>query len=153
MNANGAVSRLTDHLGYWMRMVSNHVSFAFARRLEGKDVTVAEWVMMRELRDAGPLAPNRLAGRMGMTRGAISKLADRLVAKALVTRDDDPADGRAHVLALSDAGSLLVPDLARLADENDEAAFACLTAEERAQLDRILRKIAGAHGLKSSPTD
>jgi len=152
MSANGAVSRLTDHLGYWMRMVSNHVSFAFARRLEGKDVTVAEWVMMRELRDAGPLAPNRLAGRMGMTRGAISKLADRLVAKALVTRDDDPADGRAHVLALSDAGSLLVPDLARLADENDEAAFACLTAEERAQLDRILRKIAGAHGLKSSPT-
>ena len=152
MSANGAVSRLTDHLGYWMRMVSNHVSFAFARRLEGKDVTVAEWVMMRELRDAGPLAPNRLAGRMGMTRGAISKLADRLVAKALVTRDDDPPDGRAHVLALSDAGSLLVPDLARLADENDEAAFACLTAEERAQLDRILRKIAGAHGLKSSPT-
>ncbi|CAO3362652.1 MarR family winged helix-turn-helix transcriptional regulator [Azospirillum melinis] len=152
MNANGAVSRLTDHLGYWMRMVSNHVSFAFARRLEGKDVTVAEWVMMRELQDAGPLAPNRLAGRMGMTRGAISKLADRLVAKALVTRDDDPADGRAHVLALSEAGSRILPELARLADENDEAAFACLTAEERAQLDRILRKIAGSHGLKSSPT-
>ncbi|MBY6265036.1 MarR family transcriptional regulator [Azospirillum sp. 412522] len=143
---------MTDHLGYWMRMVSNHVSFAFARRLEGKDVTVAEWVMMRELHSAEPLAPHRLAGRMGMTRGAISKLADRLVAKALVTRSDDPADGRAHMLALSDAGRLLVPDLARLADENDADAFGCLTADERTQLDRILRKIAAAHGLKGSPT-
>lgn len=152
MPSRDSISDLTDHLGYWMRMVSNHVSFAFARRLEGMDVTVAEWVMMRELFGAGPLAPNRLAARMGMTRGAISKLADRLVAKALVTRHDDPSDGRAHRLALSEAGSLLVPELARLADENDEAAFACLTADERAQLDRLLKKIAGALGLKNSPT-
>ncbi|MFP5514034.1 MAG: MarR family winged helix-turn-helix transcriptional regulator [Alphaproteobacteria bacterium] len=152
MKTRESMSRLTDHLGYWMRMVSNHVSLAFARRLEGKDVTVAEWVMMRDLQDAGPLAPNRLAERMGMTRGAISKLADRLVAKGLVTRRDDPSDGRAQSLELSETGSLLLPELARLADENDAAAFDCLTPEERAQLDRLLKKIAGAHGLKNSPT-
>lgn len=151
MRSPDTISGLTDHLGYWMRLVSNHVSFAFARRLEGMDVTVAEWVMLRELYATGPLAPNRLAGRMGMTRGAISKLADRLVAKALVTRSDDPKDGRAHSLALSEAGALLVPELARLADENDAAAFGCLTPDERAQIDRILKKVAAAQGLKGSP--
>ena len=35
-------SDLTSHLGYWLRHVSNHVSHAFARKLESRDVTVAE---------------------------------------------------------------------------------------------------------------
>ncbi len=38
---------LTSHLGYWLRYVSNHASHAFARKLDGRDVTVAEWVVMR----------------------------------------------------------------------------------------------------------
>ena len=51
------VSDLETHLGYWLRMVSNQVSLAFAKRLEAKDVTVAEWVVMRELYDVETLAP------------------------------------------------------------------------------------------------
>ncbi len=34
-------SELTEHLGYWLRLVSNHVSHTFAARLAAKDVTVA----------------------------------------------------------------------------------------------------------------
>ncbi|MGH7103573.1 MAG: MarR family winged helix-turn-helix transcriptional regulator [Acetobacteraceae bacterium] len=71
-----SASDLTDHLGYWLRYVSNHVSQAFARKVEAHGVTVAEWVLMRQLPDEKALAPSRLAERMGMTRGAISKLAD-----------------------------------------------------------------------------
>ena len=56
-------------------------------------MTVAEWVLMRQLLDEEALAPSRLAERMGMTRGAVSKLADRLIAKSLLTRNADPAMG------------------------------------------------------------
>ncbi|MEI9903207.1 MAG: hypothetical protein WDN06_03970 [Asticcacaulis sp.] len=42
-------SHLEAHLGYWMRFVSNHVSQAFARKVEAHGVTVAEWVVLREL--------------------------------------------------------------------------------------------------------
>jgi DNA-binding MarR family transcriptional regulator len=38
---------------------------------------------------------------MGMTRGAISKLADRLIAKSLLVRTADPQDGRAQSLSLT----------------------------------------------------
>ena len=96
------IAALTDHLGYWLRLVSNHVSHAFARGIEGQGVTVAEWVVLRQLYDVDALAPSRLAERMGMTRGAISKLADRLIAKALIARTEDPDDGLAvpgHLLA------------------------------------------------------
>ena len=52
------VSDLTAHLGYWLRLVSNHVSHAFAQKLEAENVTVAEWVMMRSLYDHKAIAPS-----------------------------------------------------------------------------------------------
>ena len=79
------MSSLESHLGYWLRYVSNHVSHAFALKLAAGGVTVAEWVVLRELYD-GESAPSALADRLGMTRGAISKLADRLIAKDMIVR-------------------------------------------------------------------
>ena len=43
------ISDLTTHLGYWLRLVSNPVSQAFARKVELAGVTVAEWVFLRAL--------------------------------------------------------------------------------------------------------
>jgi DNA-binding MarR family transcriptional regulator len=146
-------SDLTDHLGYWLRYVSNHVSQAFARKVEAHGVTVAEWVLMRELLDDEALAPSRLADRMGMTRGAITKLADRLIAKSMLTRKADPGDGRAQTLALTVKGRRLVPELAALADANDAEFFDHLAPKDRAALLRILRGIVEKRGLRSVPVD
>lgn len=145
------VSGLTSHLGYWLRFVSNHVSHAFARKLEAEGVTVAEWAMLRELYGADALGPSRLAEKMGLTRGAISKLADRLVAKQLVKREERDDDARAHLLALSAAGRNLVPRLAGLADINDAEFFDHLTAEERSVIEGILKGIVQRRGLKAIP--
>jgi DNA-binding MarR family transcriptional regulator len=153
MPSDPPVSDLTAHLGYWLRYVSNHVSQAFARKVEARGVTVAEWVLMRQLMGAEALAPSRLAERMGMTRGAISKLADRLIAKSLLRRAADPKDGRAQTLSLTAKGRKLVPELAALADANDSEFFAHLTPQDRAALLRILRGVVEQRGLKSLPVD
>lgn len=146
-------SELDAHLGYWLRYVSNHVSQGFARKVEAYGVTVAEWVLMRQLLHEEALAPSRLAERMGMTRGAISKLADRLIAKSMLARVADPNDGRAQTLTLTSAGRALVPELAALADENDAEFFDHLASKDRAALLRILREIVERRGLKSLPID
>src|SRR5690349_18140918 len=99
MPSRSTPSRMTDHLGLWLRYVSNHVSLPFARRVEEKGVTVAEWVLLRSLYGRTS-APSRLAREIGMTRGAVTKLADRLIAKDLLARRADPDDGRAQTLAL-----------------------------------------------------
>lgn len=153
MMAPPKIPALTDHLGYWMRQVSNHVSQSFARKLAGKGVTTAEWVLMRVLYDVDGLAPSRIADQLGMTRGAISKLADRLIDKKMLTRAENPEDQRAHTLSLSRRGRDLVPELAQLADENDAALFRDLTDTERSRMEAILRKIAESHGLRHVPVD
>jgi DNA-binding MarR family transcriptional regulator len=145
------VSDLTAHLGFWMRMVSNHVSHAFAAKLADKEVTVAEWSLMRALYGKDPTPPSRLADDMGMTRGAITKLADRLIAKALVVREASPDDRRAQTLALTERGTDLVPALAALADRNDEEFFECLTGDEREILQRLLRRMAERGRMTAMP--
>jgi DNA-binding MarR family transcriptional regulator len=146
------VADLESHLGYWMRYVSNHVSHAFARGLAEEDVTVAEWAVMRLLLDK-PAAPSRLAADMGMTRGAITKLADRLIAKSLAIRTQDKQDRRAQTLTLTARGRTLTPKLAQLADKNDAAFFGHLSADERQHIERILKDIVARHGLLARPVD
>ncbi len=146
------ISGLEDHLGYWLRYVSNHVSNAFRRKVEAKGVTVAEWVVLRELY-AGSLAPSAVAERIGMTRGAISKLADRLEEKALLTRASGKNDGRYQELALTPAGRVLVPQLALLADQNDEEFFGHLSREERAAIEHLMKEIVRKSGLRAVPID
>ena len=147
------VSDLDAHAGYWMRMVSNAVTQEFAQRIASENVTVAEWAFMRMLYDAEAMPPSVLAARMDMTRGAISKLADRLQAKGLVRRTENRQDKRAHTLSLSAEGRTKVPVLASLADMNDAEFFGALADEERACLDRILRALVARRGLKSVPVD
>jgi DNA-binding MarR family transcriptional regulator len=146
-------SGLQDHLGYWLRAVSNAVSHRFARKVAGEGVTVAEWVFLRALYEVDRIAPSLLAERMGITRGAISKLADRLREKNLVQRAANPGDGRAHLLGLTPAGRALVPRLAAIADANDAAFFDALATEERSRLEALLRKIATARELTGVPID
>ncbi|MGE3143629.1 MAG: MarR family winged helix-turn-helix transcriptional regulator, partial [Hyphomonadaceae bacterium] len=140
---------LEAHLGYWLRRVSNHVSHAFARKLAARGVTVAEWALLRVLYERAPTAPSQAAREMGMTRGAITKLADRLIAKGLLARAADARDGRAQTLALTAKGAAFVPRLAALADQNEAECFAMLSEAERRTLERLLRKLSAEHGLSA----
>jgi DNA-binding MarR family transcriptional regulator len=147
------VSDLKKHVGFWMRFVSNHVSHVFARRLLESEVTVAEWVVMREMYGREEMAPSELAELTGMTRGAASKLVDRLVGKGLMTRKDRTDDRRFQEIALTSAGRKMIPALAAAADENDEEFFAPLTKGEREKLLTTLKKLVQAHGLHRFPTE
>jgi DNA-binding MarR family transcriptional regulator len=147
------VSDLEAHLGYWLRFVSNHVSYAFQRAIESEGVSVAEWVVLRALYDEEAAVPSQMAEQLGMTRGAISKLIDRLSAKSLVLRTPSTRDRRSQTVALTSAGRELVPILAGLADENDRTFFATLSAEEHQALLGMMKNLVQSHGLKQVPTE
>ncbi len=145
------VSELEKHVGYWLRFVSNHVSHAFMQKVEAKGVTVAEWAVMREMLEAGPVSPSQLAERLGMTRGAISKLVERLCGKALVERTTSDGDRRYQSVALTAKGKKLVPLLAQLADENDREFFGHMAGDARTDLVQLLKDVVHRHGWKGVP--
>lgn len=146
-----AASPLNAHLGYWLRFVSNQVSHAFALKLGAHDVTVAEWVVLRELFEGTGMIQTALADRIGMTRSAISKLADRLAAKQLIDRLYDEDDRRTQTLCLTGKGRELVPILAGLADTNDAEFFGHLTKPERDAVEAVMKDIVRRHGFRTIP--
>ena len=150
--AHAKVSDLKAHTGFWLRFVSNYVSQSFARKLEGSGVTVAEWVILREMFDADETAPSLLARRTGLTRGAVSKLVERLVQKKLVSRTEAADDRRFQDVRLTEAGRAIVPRLAAIADRNDEEFFSGLSAKEREELVATLKKLVAANKLSKIPT-
>jgi len=143
-----SVSCLEQHLGYWLRLVSNNVSASFARRLETLDVSVSEWVALRKLFDQhAAISISALAEHMGMTKAPVSRLVERLVQKKLVERQDSRNDGRAQQIWLSSAGQKLVPKLAAIADENDEAFFGHLTMNARLAMIAVMQNVAKHYRL------
>lgn len=148
--ATREVSTLESHLGYWLRYVSNHVSQAFAAKVAERGVSVAEWVVLRELYTS-PTMPSALADKLGMTRGAITKIVDRLEGKELAARTVSVLDKRAQTLMLTRKGRALVPTLAMLADRNDKEFFGYLDAQERSRLEAVLRDIVQRSALQEVP--
>ena len=153
METDASPSRLESHLGYWLRHVSNHVSGAFARALEERQVSVAEWVVLVRIDEARRITPGELASLTGMTRGAISKVLDKLEAKGWIKRESRQQDLRAQDVVLTGGGKRLVPKLAAIADANDHHFFDVLTAEQQTTLRRLLDKIVQHHGMHGTPIE
>jgi DNA-binding MarR family transcriptional regulator len=148
-----AVLQLESHLGYWLRRVSNAVSGAFSRALHEKQTSVAEWVLLRELHERGQTAPGELADILGFTRGAVSKIVDKLDAKGWVQTDAKEGDSRFRLLSLTGSGRRNLPVLAEIADQNDASYFDCLSAKEKNVLRELLIKLADHNHIKDVPTE
>jgi DNA-binding MarR family transcriptional regulator len=88
-----------------------------------------------------------------MTRGAISKLVERLVGKDLVARRVDDTDRRAQRVTLTTTARTLVPRLAQRADENDAEFFGHLDEGQRQLLMELLQDVVARHQLRSVPIE
>jgi DNA-binding MarR family transcriptional regulator len=146
-------STLESHLGYWLRLVSNEVSGAFARSLGERQVSVAEWVALNQIAVAEELTPARLAASIGMTRGAVSKILDKLEAKKLIARTTSHHDSRVQLLALTGQGRRILPELTAVADNNDERFFGALDPVEQVALRGLLQKVAAVHEMRHAPLE
>ena len=154
LRSGSAPGRLDAHVGYWLRRVSNQFSLSLTRALEDKGVSLVEWLALRELYD-GDLTPSVLAERLGMTRGAVSKLAGKL-ANSLLIAEQATAGGlgrRTQILSLTDGGRAVVRVFAGFLDDADEEFFGHLEPHTRALVLAIMRDIVHRRGLRTAPMD
>ena len=145
--------QLESHLGYWLRRVSNAISGSFARALQEKQTSVAEWVLLRELYERGQTSPGELADSLGLTRGAVSKIVDKLDAKGWIQTEAKEGDSRFRLVSLTRGGRRSLPVLAEIADQNDACYFDCLTAGEKNILRELLIKLAEHNQIHDVPTE
>ncbi len=93
------------------------------------------------------MTSGELAEALDLTRGAVSKVIDKLEAKNWIARSTKPEDSRVQLLSLTRRGERILPQLGEIADRNDREFFDGLEAGERATLRRLLGKLAEFHQI------
>jgi len=142
-------SDLEDHLGYWLRCLSNFVSSSFEQKLSGLDISVAQWVVLRTLFENSGVTLNQAAQLVGVDKSSLSRMVERLVQRGLINRAEG-SDRRSVGLTLTAAGKKLVRQLAKLADENDSAFFKSLNEKKRKDFLATIQKLLAANCWKST---
>ena len=141
---------LEHFLPYRLSVLSNRISQtiagAYARRF---GIGVTEWRVLAVLGRYRGLSANAVAARTAMDKVAVSRAVARLLARELLQRDTHDDDRRRSVLELSEAGYRIYDDVVPVALAYEQRLLAPLDADERVQLDRLLRKLAdGIGGLE-----
>lgn len=114
---------------------------------------MAEWVALSHIGERRETRPADLADALGMTRGAISKVLDKLEARQWITRRSHAEDQRVQLLSLTRQGRCALPQLTEIADRNDARFFECLGEDEQAELRRLLGKLSDFHHIHDVPVE
>lgn len=89
-----------------------------------------------------PLSVGEIADAVGVDQPRASRLVQQAVQLDLVRREADPDDARRTRVALTDTGSRLVRGFRGERREAIDAALVAFTDAERAELARLLTKLA-----------
>lgn len=106
-----------------------------------EDLSLPQFILLLHLYHHGPTRVGAAADNLRVSQGVVTRMADRLVKKGLVTRSRDPEDRRVVFLALSPQGKRLVSRLERERLENMKAFLRSLPARERKDLLQLFERI------------
>lgn len=90
----------------------------------------------------GPLRAGTLAEHLHIAPRSATEVVDALVERGLVERRPDPADRRATQVAATDRGAELGRAVRAARAAEADRVFAALDEAERAELARLLRRLA-----------
>lgn len=106
---------------------------------------LSDFGVLELLLHKGPLPVNAIGEKVRLTGGSVSVAIDRLKAKGLVERRNDPDDRRTRMVHLTAEGRKLIEcAFARHAEAMEQAASG-VNGRERAELIRLLKQL----GLKA----
>jgi DNA-binding MarR family transcriptional regulator len=134
---------LSNAAGRSSRLVSGQLGRAGVRR--------DHYAILAGLDEFGPTSQATLGRRLGIDRSDVVAVLNDLERDGLAIREPDATDRRRNAITITPAGSRALAKLDALVDEAQDAAFEPLSAKDRQQLDRLLRRlvehqIAFGHG-------
>lgn len=112
--------------------------------IAGTGLNASDFSILEALLHKGPLPINTIGEKVLLTSGSMTAAADRLEAKGLVKRIQDPSDGRCFYLHLTKSGRRAIKMAFEKHSSNLEKVAAILSAQERRELLRLLKKL-GRH--------
>ncbi|WP_195574638.1 MarR family winged helix-turn-helix transcriptional regulator [Paenibacillus sp. 1001270B_150601_E10] len=110
-------------------------------RRVGEEMSMNQFRLLCILRKQGSTQINELAEKLGVTAGAITGMADKLMDRGLVVRTRISTDRRAVLLEITDEGNGYIDKLAEKQRETLIALFGTLSQEDIEHLQRIFTEM------------
>jgi DNA-binding MarR family transcriptional regulator len=129
--------------GYLMNYVGTRSGRRFAAALEPLGMHPRHFGVLTVL-DARPgMTQHELAEHSGVDSSSMVALLDELESQGLAERRPHPDDRRKRCIHLTAKGEAKLREMRAVAREVGEDSFGALSADERATLHHLLRKLAG----------
>ena len=134
--------------------LERYVDKAMRETLDAFDLRHGEWRLIAHLRYAGPPyrgKPGKLADDLGLSSGAMTNRLDNLERRGVLRRTDDPDDRRGVFVELTDEGNKLWEKAVGAQAEKEAIVDAALDAEEKQELNALLRRLMNAFREEHGP--
>lgn len=132
-------SPLASLLDVFARWGTDGFIGALSRRA-GIDLDTTSVIAVTMLARYGPMRSSALAANLHVGASNVSKITAHLGSLGLVRKTSDPADARASLVELTDAGTKVMNDLVDQGDAMMDDILDGWSAAEREELDRLLRR-------------
>ena len=138
-------ARLRGMPSWLLGRAAMHAHRLVSEGLAGAGARGYHYRLLAALAEFGPASQAELGRRTGIDRSYVVEAVNELENGGLVERARDPDDRRRNVVTITPAGLRQLRRLDEvLADIQDEV-FAPLSADERAQLARLLARVLDHH--------
>ncbi|MEM1081417.1 MAG: MarR family transcriptional regulator [Pseudomonadota bacterium] len=135
--ADVEIARLIDRL---MRRIHSKLNAA-SSTFDHHQLGPAGGMLLLSVAEHAPLQAQQLAELLARDKAQIARAVQSLERKGLVTREDNPDDGRAKLLRLTQEGQRTVDVLEQAVAEALQDILSPLSSANHRQLKDLLRKL------------
>ena len=143
----GPAGRKRTDIAFLVAQLGAYAAERFGERAAALDFTRPQAGLLRLISREPGLSQQAVARRLGTPPSRLVALVDGLEQRGLIERRRNAGDRRNYALHLTAAGEQAMAALSQVTLEHEQAITAPLTQAERAQLSKLLGKLATAHGL------
>jgi DNA-binding MarR family transcriptional regulator len=141
------IAELDQRIPFLLSQLGAYIADDFKQRLAPLSVHPRTNAVLVALAGNDGQSQRQLSARLGVHRNVMVSLIDTLERQGLVQRRPHPDDRRAFAVTLTAKARDLLPALEEQSDAIEDEVTAALSPEERADLLRMLQRVAAALGL------
>ena len=142
-------AELRDNIAFMLHRTSLEYEMYFDREMHALGLTRSQWLLLAHLYFCDGINQKDLGELMGIGKGAIGRLAQKLETSGWIERAPDPHDGRAFNLHIRDAARPLVRKLTDMLILETERSMGGLSGNDVALVRRHLRHLS--HNIEHAP--
>lgn len=140
MDVDNAPDRLTALPSWLLGQLSVVARREVADVLAAHELHRSQYALLASLQQFGATSQAQLGERSGLDRSDVVRWVDELAERGFAARERDPADRRRNVVTITAAGRRLLARLDAELQGAQDRLLAPLSAREREQLVRLLRR-------------